>query len=202
MAVARMCRLRGSDGHVTQPPHTNRAGYPFTAPSCMTQAATTSTRASPFLRWCPVRLPVMAALAALCLAACGNPPYPRGSVDSLFPSGQGPALQHRGGGRPNAEPCARGGHIRVPNQGPHAVVCAWLTGRLESLAHYLQAPELSRFFQPRGGRPAWLCWLTRRRCHARSAGAGCAVVRADTPRRKSSCGGAFFGWPAGRLDGH
>lgn len=37
-----------------------------------------------------LRLPLLIALTTTALAGCGNPPYPRGSVDSLFPTGQRP----------------------------------------------------------------------------------------------------------------
>ena len=39
-----------------------------------------------------VRWPVLAAVSTLCLAACGNPPYPGGSVESLFPQSERPVF--------------------------------------------------------------------------------------------------------------
>ena len=91
------------------------------------------------------RLPLLTALATLWLAGCGNPPYPRGTVDSLFPQGQRPVfatLQVRD------RPLNMARVDNAPNtqtKGPMLLFVHGSPGDWKAWSYYLSAPELAGF---------------------------------------------------------
>jgi len=87
----------------------------------------------------------MAAISSLFLAACGNPPYPRGSVDSLFAQSERPVFSKVEVGDRTLS-LARVESTKTPR--PNAPMLLFVHGSpgdWKAWAHYLKAPELAGF---------------------------------------------------------
>ena len=95
------------------------------------------------LRRCLGSRVLMAALCATSLVACGNPPYPRGSVESLFGQARQPVVStvDAGGRLLNT--------ARVDNPGaaakPMLLFVHGSPGEWQAWAAFLKAPELAGF---------------------------------------------------------
>ena len=92
-----------------------------------------------------VRWPVLAAVSTLALAACGNPPYPRGSVDSLFPQGERPVFSTAKVGDRTLSLARVESARTVQSKAPMLLFVHGSPGDWKAWAHYLQAPELAAF---------------------------------------------------------
>lgn len=82
----------------------------------------------------------LAALLALALAACQNPPYPRGGVQALFPEPPRPELQQRRVEGRTVQLATMAGRGRTPLLFIHGSPGDW-----QAWARYLDAPALARF---------------------------------------------------------
>jgi pimeloyl-ACP methyl ester carboxylesterase len=92
--------------------------------------------------WLGGSLRLFIALATTALAGCGNPPYPRGTVDSLFPTGQRPAFA-------TVQVQNRTLNVaRVDNaqnaKGPMLLFIHGSPGDWKAWSYYLRSPELAR----------------------------------------------------------
>lgn len=91
------------------------------------------------------RLHLLAAFAAFWLAGCGNPPYPRGTVDSLFPTGQHPVFSTKQV-LDRTLNIARVDNAPITlNKGPVLLFVHGSPGDWKAWSYYLRAPELAGF---------------------------------------------------------
>ena len=74
------------------------------------------------------------------MGACSNPPYPRGSIDTLFPNGPKPALKHRSVDARELHWAEMAGPGATPILFVHGSPGDW-----KAWASYLAAPELAGY---------------------------------------------------------
>ena len=95
--------------------------------------------------WRECRLPLSVALTVLWLAACGNPPYPRGSVESLFPQGQHPVFSATQAQDRTLNMARVVNAPNTQNKGRILLFVHGSPGDWKAWSYYLRAPELAGF---------------------------------------------------------
>ena len=91
------------------------------------------------MRVLPQRL-IMSSLLSLLLSACSNPPYPRGSVEKLYPLSERPTLSVQDVAGHQLQIASMGGSGQTPLLFIHGSPGDW-----KAWAHYLESPELAGF---------------------------------------------------------